>query len=66
MGFAARSERTKMECALEQGLGYRGWTGGARVRDGISMWRIAGEDSRSRSLIIGLFSLIDYLIMASE
>jgi hypothetical protein len=55
-----------MECALEQGLGYRGWTGGARVLDGISMWRIAGEDSRSRSLIIGLFPLIEYLIMASE
>jgi hypothetical protein len=54
-----------MEYALDQGLGYRGWTGGARVRDGISMWRIAGEDSRSRLLIISLFSLIHYL-MASE
>jgi hypothetical protein len=59
VGFAARCERTKMESALDQGLGYRGWTGGARVRGGISMWRIAGENSRSRFLIITLFSLID-------
>jgi hypothetical protein len=54
-----------MEAALDQGLGYRGWTGGARVRGGISMWGIAGGDSRSRFLIISLFSLIDHL-MTSE